>query len=69
MNLPILVLMSKSALLFLIFFFLFLYIRVKLFKLKISFLNFEPSKRHKNLVELNGIIHFHTVYSDGSGKI
>ncbi len=71
MNLPIpiLVLMSKSALLFLIFFFLFLYIRVKLFKLKINFLNFEPSKRHKNLVELNGIIHFHTVYSDGSGKI
>ena len=68
-NLPILILTSKFILFFSILFILFLYIRVKFFKLKINFLNFEPSNSRKNLIELNGIIHFHTVYSDGSGKI
>ncbi len=70
MNLPVLILTYRLTLPFLILLFiLFLYIRIKFFKLKISFLNFEQSNSHKNLIELNGIIHFHTVYSDGSGKI
>lgn len=54
---------------FLLLVILSFYIRVRLFKLKINFLNFAPFKEHRKTFELNGIIHFHTTYSDGSGKI
>jgi hypothetical protein len=49
---------------------LLFYFRVKFFKLTIGFIdikneNWKKFKQH----EANGIIHFHTVYSDGSGRI
>ena len=43
-----------------------LYFRIKFFKLNIEFTN---RKNKSQFVDLNGIVHFHTVYSDGSGRI
>ncbi len=49
---------------------LLLYFRIKFFKLKIDFINRKNEKlQGQELFELNGIIHFHTIYSDGSGRI
>ncbi len=53
----------------LIIFVLLFYIRIKFFKLKIDFLNTETFDLRNKLFELNGIIHFHSTYSDGSGSI
>jgi hypothetical protein len=46
------------------------YFRIKFFNLKIDFINRKSENRNRfKLTEINGIIHFHTVYSDGSGRI
>ncbi|MHB8231555.1 MAG: PHP domain-containing protein [bacterium] len=72
MNLALFIISSRLFLISLIFFLLFLYIRIRFFKLKIYFINRKSGKdsagRNK-LSDLNGIIHFHSVYSDGSGRI
>ncbi len=57
-------LISAAVLLF------FVYFRIKLFNLKIDFSSRKDENRSVfKLLDLNGIIHFHTIYSDGSGRI
>ncbi len=59
----------ELILFFLIFLVVLFCIRVIFFKLKINFLSRKDLSKGENPVDLSGIIHFHTVYSDGSGEI
>ncbi len=70
MNIAVFIVSSRLFLVFAALLILLIYFRIKFFKLKIDFL----SGKNENLpvpklFEINGIIHFHTVYSDGSGRI
>jgi len=73
MNLAVFIISSRLFLVFTSILLLLIYLRIKFFKLKIDFLNVKKENEANNPVrkffELNGIIHFHTVYSDGSGRI
>lgn len=60
---------NELILFFLICLGIFFYLRIRFFKLKINFLNDKPLNKGKDLIDLSGIIHFHTVYSDGSGEL
>ncbi len=46
-----------------------IYLKIKFFRIKIHFLEDEPFKGHVKTTDLSGIIHFHSVYSDGSGRM
>ncbi len=69
LHLPFLILGSRLIILAIIILLLLIYVKVKLFKIKIYFSELNTYKGHKNFYDLNGIIHFHSTYSDGSGKI
>ncbi len=68
-NFPLLILTSKLVILFIAVLFILFYIKIKFFKIKIHFLDNNFYERHIKFYDLNGIIHFHSTYSDGSGKI
>ena len=70
MNFAILIVSTRLFLVFAVVLLLLIYLRIKFFKLKIDFISGKNENRPcSKLFELNGIIHFHTVYSDGSGRI
>ncbi len=70
-NFPLLILSSKLVILFIVVLFILFYIKIKFFKIKIHISEHNSSsyKGHIKFFDLNGIIHFHSIYSDGSGKI
>ena len=70
MNIAVFIVSSRLFLVFAIVLLVLIYFRIKFFKLKVDFLSGKNEKRPApKLFEINGIIHFHTVYSDGSGRI
>ena len=70
MNIAVFIVSSRLFLVFAALLILLIYLRIKFFKLKIDFLSGKNENRPvPKLFEINGIIHFHTVYSDGSGRI
>ncbi|MHB1545511.1 MAG: PHP domain-containing protein [bacterium] len=70
MNFVFFIISSRLFLISAIVLFLLIYFRIKFFKLKIDFLKRKDESRLPiKLLDLNGIIHFHSVYSDGSGRI
>ncbi len=69
MNFAVFIVSSRLFLLAAIILLLFIYFRIKFFKLKIHFINFKEKNVFRTRRELNGIIHFHSTYSDGSGKM
>ncbi len=70
MNIAVFIVSSRLFLILNLILLPLIYFRIKFFKLKIDFINRKNENRRKfGLFELNGIIHFHTVYSDGSGRM
>ena len=64
-----LILGARYIILLIVILLILIYIRIKSFKIKIHFLDNNSYKVHIKFYDLNGIIHFHSTYSDGSGKI
>jgi len=70
MNIFLFIVSTRIVLILILILLILFYFRIKFFKLKIDFINRKSENRNKfKLKEINGIIHFHTVYSDGSGRI
>jgi hypothetical protein len=70
MNIFLFVVSTRIILILILILLILFYFRIKFFKLKIDFINRKSENRNRfKLKEINGIIHFHTVYSDGSGRI
>ncbi|MHB1664632.1 MAG: PHP domain-containing protein [bacterium] len=64
-----LILGARYIILLVVILLVLIYIKIKFFKIKIHFLDNNSYKGHIKFYDLNGIIHFHSTYSDGSGKI
>jgi hypothetical protein len=70
MNIFLFVVSTRIILILILILLILFYFRIKFFKLKIDFINRKSENRNRfKLKEINGIIHFHTLYSDGSGRI
>ncbi len=70
MNIFLFVVSTRIILILILILLVLFYFRIKFFKLKIDFIDRKSENRSRfKLKEINGIIHFHTVYSDGSGRI
>ncbi len=70
MNIVLFIVSARIILILILILLILFYFRIKFFNLKIDFINRKSENRNRfKLNEINGIIHFHTVYSDGSGRI
>ncbi|MGC8554438.1 MAG: PHP domain-containing protein [Candidatus Acidulodesulfobacterium sp.] len=70
MNIFLFIVSTRIILILILILLILFYFRIKFFNLKIDFINRKSENRNRfKLTEINGIIHFHTVYSDGSGRI
>ena len=70
MNIFLFIVSARIILILILILLILFYFRIKFFNLKIDFINRKSENRNRfKLTEINGIIHFHTVYSDGSGRI